>query len=140
MRWPRWVAIGLSLLGLVMVAGSGWLLIACRTGPHTLRNFIGLGAVAAATAVLGLVVSLRVPRNVVGALLTWVGVTALFLASRDVYFSAVVSDPGRLPLDSRVVAWFDESGWWLFVAVGLLLLYFPDGRLASPRWRVLPPA
>ncbi|WP_432881071.1 sensor histidine kinase [Kribbella sp. CA-245084] len=139
MRWPRWVALGLSLLVLAMVVGSSWLLIAYRTGPHTLRNYIGLGGVATATAVLGLVISLRVPRNAVGALLTWVGATAVFLASRDVYFSAVVSDPGRLPLDSRVVAWFDESGWWLFVAVGLLLLYFPNGRLPGPRWRVLPP-
>ncbi|RZU18998.1 histidine kinase/DNA gyrase B/HSP90-like ATPase [Kribbella rubisoli] len=139
MRWPRWVALGLSLFVLAMVVGSSWLLIAYRTGPHTLRNYVGLGGVATATAVLGLVISLRVPRNAVGALLTWVGATAVFLASRDVYFSVVVSDPGRLPLNSRVVAWFDESGWWLFVAVGLLLLYFPDGRLPGPRWRVLPP-
>ncbi|WP_329002851.1 histidine kinase [Kribbella sp. NBC_00709] len=139
MRWPRWVALGLSLFVLAMVVGSSWLLIAYRTGPHTLRNYVGLGGVAAATAVLGLVISLRVPRNAVGALLTWVGATAVFLASRDVYFSAVVSDSGRLPLDSRAVAWFDESGWWLFAGVGLLLLYFPDGRLPSRRWRVLPP-
>ncbi|MEV4260436.1 histidine kinase [Kribbella sp. NPDC049584] len=139
MRWPRWVALGLSLLVLAMVVGSSWLLIVYRTGPHTLRNYVGLGGVATATAVLGLVISVRVPRNAVGALLTWVGATAVFLASRDVYFSAVVGDPGRLPLDSRVVAWFDESGWWLFVAVGLLLLYLPDGRLPGRRWRVLPP-
>jgi signal transduction histidine kinase len=140
MRWPRWVALGTFLPVLVMVAGSSWLLVSDRTGPHTARNFTGLGLVAVGIAVLGLVISRREPRNPVGALLAWAGATAVFLASRDVYFSVVTSDPGKLPLDSRVVAWFDESGWWLFVAVALLLLYFPDGRLPSRRWRSLPPA
>ncbi|MEV5966193.1 histidine kinase [Kribbella sp. NPDC051952] len=140
MRWPRWISLGLSLLVLAMVVGSSWLLIAYRHGPHTVRNFAALVAVAAAITLLGLVISLRERRNPVGALLSWIGASAVFLTARDVYFSVVVSDPGQVPLDSRVVAWFDESGWWLFVAVALLLLYFPDGRLPSRRWRLLPPA
>jgi len=32
----------------------------------------------------------------------------------------------------------EESGWWLFVAVPLVLLFFPDGRLPGRRWRFLP--
>jgi hypothetical protein len=139
MRWPRWVALGTFLLVLVMVAGSSWLLIAYRTGPHTLRNFIGLAAIGTAIALLGLAVSRREPANPVGAILGWMGATALFLTARDVYYNAVVHDPGRLPLDSRVVAWLEESGWWLLVAVAFLLLYFPNGQLVSRRWRAIPP-
>ena len=140
MRWPRWFALGAFLLALAMLAGTVWLLVGYRTGAHTARNFAGLGAVALSITGLGLVISRREARNPVGALLAWAGVTAMFLAGRDVYFSVVVSDPGKVPLDSRVVAWFDESGWWLFVAVALVLLYFPDGRLPGRRWRAVPVA
>src|SRR5882757_7562917 len=110
MRWPRWLAFGAFLLALAMLAGTVGLLVSYRTGAHTARNFAGLGAVALSITVLGLVISRRERRNPVGALLAWAGATAMFLAGRDVYFSVVVSDPGKVPLDSRVVAWFDESG------------------------------
>jgi signal transduction histidine kinase len=140
MRWPRWVALGTFLLALTLVAGSSWLLFAYRTGPHTLRNFIGLAVIGAAIAALGVAVARRQPANPVGAILGWIGVIAVFLAARDVYYNAVVHEPGRLPLDSRVVAWLGESGWWLLVAVAFLLLYFPTGQLVSRRWRPLPPA
>jgi len=140
MRWPRWGALGTFLIVVAMVAGSSWLLIAYRTGPHTLRNFVGLAAIGTAIAVLGLAVSRREPANPVGAILGWIGAIALFLTARDVYYNAVVHNPGRLPLDSRVVAWLEESGWWLLVAVAFLLIYFPTGRLVSRRWRPVPPA
>ncbi|GAB2673533.1 sensor histidine kinase [Kribbella swartbergensis] len=130
MRWPRWVALGTFLLVLVMVAGSSWLLIAYRTGPHTLRNFLGLAAIGIVVTLLGLVVSRR--EGVVGALLGWIGAITVFLAARGVYYNA-----DGVPLDTRVVAWLDESGWWLLAAISLLLLYFPNGRAF---WRPIAPA
>ncbi|TCC16533.1 two-component sensor histidine kinase [Kribbella speibonae] len=140
MRWPRWVALGTFLLVLMLVAGSSWLLVAYRTGPHTLRNFIALAAIGTAIAALGLAVTRRQPANPVGAILGWIGAIAVFLTARDVYYNAVAHDPGRLPLDSRVVAWLEETGWWLLAAVAFLLLYFPTGHLVSRRWRPVPPA
>ncbi|WP_433161635.1 sensor histidine kinase [Kribbella sp. CA-247076] len=129
MRWPRWLALGTFLLVLVMLAGGSWLLIAYGTGPHTLRNFLGLAVIGTAVAVLGLVVSRR--EAVVGAILTWIGAIVVSLTARDVYYSA-----DGVPLDDRVVAWLEESGWWLLAAISLLLLYFPNGRAL---WRPLPP-
>ena len=33
-----------------------------------------------------------------------------------------------------------ENAWWVLADFGLLLLYFPDGRLPSRRWPCVPPA
>lgn len=100
------------------------------TGPHTLRNFIGIAAIGTAVSLLGLVVSRR--EAVVGALLGWIGAITVFLAARDVYYNAE-----GVTVDSRVVRALEESGWWLLAAISLLLLYFPNGRAF---WRPLPPA
>ncbi|GAA0621792.1 two-component sensor histidine kinase [Kribbella sandramycini] len=83
----------------------------------------GLAVIGTAIAVLGLVVWRKVPRNVVGLLLVWVGAVVVFVAARDVF----------LPSNQ----FFEEGAWWLVVAVALLLLFFPDGRLPSPRWRAV---
>ncbi|WP_020391377.1 sensor histidine kinase [Kribbella catacumbae] len=132
MRWPRWATLGTCLLVLAMLAGSGWLLLTYSVGQHTVRNFVALGSVGTAIALLGLIISRKV--NLVGLLFTWVGAVTMFLAARDVYYAVVVADPGKLPLDSRVVAFLDESGWWLAIAVALVLLHFPDGQVPSRRW------
>ena len=139
MRWPRRGLLGAFLLVVVaMPVGSVWLLLTHPLGPHTARNYLALGTISAAITVLGLLIAVRVRGNLVGPLLAWAGACAMFLAARDVYYAVTVADPGGLPLDSRVVAALDESGWWLFVAVALVLLHFPDGRLPGRRWCVVP--
>jgi len=136
MRWPRWATLGTFLLALAMLAGGGWLLLTHSAGQHTVRNFLALGSVGTAIALLGVVISRKV--SLVGLLLAWVGAVTTFLAGREVYYAVAVADPGSLPLDSRVVAFLDESGWWLFIAVALVLLHFPNGRLPSKRWQPVP--
>src|SRR5690349_4575086 len=122
MRWPWALAVGTCLLVATMLVGGGWLLLAADAPAGTV---VPLGVLAAGLAVLGLLVARREP--VVGVLLSVIGALVAFLAVRSAYYDVVAAEPGRLPLDSRVVAWLDESGWWLAVAVALLLLYFPDG-------------
>ena len=140
MRWPRLVSVGILALVVAMVGGCVWLLVDHHPGRGTAVAFAGLGAVGVFTTVLGAVVAWRVPDNPVGVLLTWAGGMVVFFSALDVYYTCAVRDPGALPLDNRVVAVLNESAWWLFVAVALLLLYFPDGRLPSARWRFVPPA
>ncbi|MFI6096434.1 sensor histidine kinase [Lentzea sp. NPDC051213] len=139
MRWPRSVGLGLLGLAVVLAAGGGWLLVRMRTGGDLAGAFTGFAALGLAMAGLGVVIAFRVGANPVGALLTWTGSIVVFLAARDVYYRSWLDDPASVPLDSRVVAVFNESGWWLLAAVALLLLYFPDGTLPGRRWSVLPP-
>ncbi|MEV8375288.1 histidine kinase [Kribbella sp. NPDC056861] len=138
MRRQRGATLCAFLLAVAMAAGSGWLLLSYSVGQHTVRNFATLGTAGTAIAVLGLVISRKVPGNLIGLLLTWAGAITTYLATRYVYYAVVVADPGKLPLDNRVVALLDESGWWLFIAVALVLLHFPDGRVPSKRWRLIP--
>jgi signal transduction histidine kinase len=95
-----------------------------------LIGFAGMG-------VIGLLVSLRRPRNAVGwifsALGAWIGVLA-FAEGYSRY--ALVTHPGALP-GGIYVGWFYQWAWfpWLFCLLTLPFLVFPDGRLPSRRWR-----
>lgn len=120
----------------MLTAGGAWLLV--RT-PGQALAFAGLAALGLAMAALGVTIAFRVRGNPVGPLLAWVGAIVVFLAARDVYYRTWLADPASVPLDTRVVALLNESGWWLLAAVALLLLHFPDGALPGGRWRVLPP-
>ena len=79
------------------------------------------------------------PSSRIGWLCCSVGllVGPAFLA-QDYAWSALVDRPGSLP-GGPAMAWLGQ--WPVVVAYGLvvtfLLLLFPDGRLVSPRWRVV---
>jgi two-component system, NarL family, sensor kinase len=104
---------------------------------------------------LGRMVLSRRPRHTGGLLLTVIGafssahVAAIALADARLLAAGMPYAGGRfepfvpadLPLDAALPAWFST---WLWIpaagmAVTLLLLVFPDGRLPGPRWRWVPP-
>jgi signal transduction histidine kinase len=123
----------------VLLATAG-VLTALAPSAGALAN-LGLGLAAApASAVLGLIIARRQPRNVVGMLLTLVGLTVSVTVLRSVtwwYLSEV--RPQALQDLDWLVALTDQIAAWVFVSIALLLLYFPDGRLPGPRWRWIPP-
>jgi signal transduction histidine kinase len=97
------------------------------------------GIAAAEWAALGLVVARRDRGDVVGALVALVGVGVAFTATREIAWRVLAHHPETLASLDWLVAVLAESSVWLFAALALVLLYFPDGRLPSDRWHAVPP-
>jgi hypothetical protein len=92
--------------------------------------------IIAIVGAVGLVVARRQPSNPIGWMLL---VASLFFAAYAVAVLYVVLDynrhGGRLPLGRAALA--AEPAWVPgFVLLGLAVALFPDGRLASRRWRI----
>ena len=105
-----------------------------------LADFFGVALLAILTLLVyvgvGLLLTLRLPRHLIGWLLLGVGTfLQLSVAATAYSWAAFVRAPGTLPLGD--VALFVRSGWIL--AVGCLFLavmLFPTGRPPSRKWRV----
>ncbi|MFL6173769.1 MAG: hypothetical protein ACJ716_12840 [Marmoricola sp.] len=87
-------------------------------------------------AVVGALITSRQHGNVVGWLLTAVGLLfSVVVASSSVALWALTTGS----LDRQLAVWIDVGGNCWVIALGLigtqLLLRLPDGRLPSPRWR-----
>jgi hypothetical protein len=128
------------LLGLCLLAGG----LQAATVSLTLDQWRGLSLPdrVASLAFVGIVlpvvgfgalIVLRRPSNQVGRLLLATGLAVGTSGLAQTYAKADPSLPGV-----RLAAWISN---WLWVSLGLLvvllLLVYPNGRLPSPRWRVL---
>ena len=126
------------------LAGAAAALAAVATVAHALvspapeagvAQAVVLGTPVLASAVAGLVIATRAPGNRVGGLLLVSACAlALYGAALHVGGQGLASAPDA-PLTAWAALWV-HSGWPTFYAglIGLAFL-FPDGRLASPRWR-----
>src|SRR5215217_9344347 len=128
--WLAWSLCGLTLI-----------LVACVVAFEALYRVslsgLSLLVFVVPSALVGAVVASRQPRNPVGWFLV---VSATCWAVNEVTgryaVYGLVIEPGSLPL-ARLMAW--PSTWMgvsaLMLIILFLPLYFPDGRLLSPRWR-----
>jgi hypothetical protein len=103
-------------------------------------GFRGFGAIFVLSfGGVGAVVASRRPSNPLGWLFCWMGLAnAVQLLGQQYEVYGIVAHPGSLP-GAIYGAWL-LSWLWLPGTVGvlpLLLLFFPDGRLQSTRWRAL---
>ena len=92
--------------------------------------------IAVSSAVLGVLVRVRRPGNLVGWLLLANGLTlaSLSLAWPYAYYGGV-GHPGSLPGPGWAALWA-EIGWpGLYVWLMAIAFVFPDSRLPSQRWR-----
>jgi signal transduction histidine kinase len=100
--------------------------------------WINLVVSALALSTVGALVASRRPENPIGWLLLSSGLLYAVMVSVGEYGAyALLTERGALP-GGVLAAWL---GSWLYVLGGNLVLYsflfFPDGRLPSPRWHVV---
>src|ERR687898_409547 len=128
--WLAWTLCGLALA-----------LIACVVAFEALFRVslwsLTLLVLVVSSALVGAVVASRQPRNPVGWFLVISGTCwAVNEATGRYAVYGLVIEPGSLPL-ARLMAW--PSTWMWVPGIALIILflplYFPDGRLLSPRWR-----
>jgi hypothetical protein len=123
-----------SLCAGCVVGGGGVVVLQLLNGTSDL-GWAPLPALLA-FAVVGALVAARQPQNSVGWLLLAVAVCmTVRLVGESYAIYALITAPGSLP-GGLYGAWVQWS-WFGVVAIlaGFLPLYFPTGRLLSPRWR-----
>jgi two-component system NarL family sensor kinase len=131
-----WALAGLA----VTVVGLGLVLAAANGAPPSLVDeSLTLIPLAIGFPLVGAMVASHQPGNAVAWVYLGGGLgagLALFAYGYAQY--ALVTEPGALPA-GRAMAWV--SSWvWLTGGTPILtfgLLLFPDGRLPSPRWRLV---
>lgn len=89
-----------------------------------------------AFAVVGSIIASRHPGTPIGWLALAVGIGGLGPLFPNGYATYTTStNPGALPFGA-FSAWVEEWSWVVWVGpAGIFILLFPDGRLASHRWR-----
>jgi signal transduction histidine kinase len=137
MRWPWPVALAGSVVTVALVVAAP-AFAALEPSWSTVGWAVVGGAAALLCAGLGALVARRVRDNPVGPLLVGVGAGVALTATREAGFYALADHEQTAVRLNWLVALLAESSSWLFAALGLLLLYFPDGSLPSRRWRVVP--
>ena len=130
---PRHVAVATTVLTCAVLIGAGLLAAATPTAAGAL--ILGAGLVISATAAVVAVAIARRTDNATGAYLSLLGLTAALTAATDLGARFLAARPAAAERWLGVIAVMSEVGWWVLVAVALLLLHFPDGRLPSARWR-----
>jgi hypothetical protein len=138
-RASRAVAAVLALLAVAMEAGAVVLHLLNRTTPD-LRppdfNEVSIQILVVTFSGIGWLIASRRRDNRIG----WMFLAAGFFYGLTAFSGSyathgLVADPGSLPL-ADVLAWLSGLTWVpALTLLILLLLFFPDGRLPSRRWR-----
>ncbi|HEY2957753.1 MAG TPA: hypothetical protein VGM21_06030 [Actinomycetota bacterium] len=135
MRTRTAARLAWSLCAGCLVGGGAVVVLQVLNRPAGL-GFAPVLAALLAFAVVGGLVASRQPRNPVGWLLLVVGLCITVRMVGEGYARhALVTAPGSLP-GGLFAAWVQWTWFGVVAVLAILLpLYFPTGRLPSPRWR-----
>jgi hypothetical protein len=141
MRSRTWLAWLLFLATVGCLAG-GLVVTLAVTRPLTskvLTDGAGNAVGWLLFAIVGLVLTLRRPANPIGWLYAAAALVWTAYIPWDPWVDQLQRSGHPLPVVARVVALAGDTFWavGLTLAVTLPLLLLPDGRLRSPRWRVV---
>ncbi len=129
-----------SLVGLTLVVLAATLVfVGLNSGEMTGGRILLYAAAALAVigyAVIGGLIALRVPGNVIGWLLCLVGLTvAASMFSEQYSLFGLATSPGSVPAVKYVGALAGGLTVLAVIQLVVLVLVFPDGHLLSRRWR-----
>ncbi|MEU1779477.1 histidine kinase [Streptomyces abikoensis] len=133
MSWPRGLASVTALLtAVVVVACCGLTAAAPEVSAGLVFGLVSAVVAGTLSTALGLFVAHRRPGNLVGFLLTLIGLVPPLETFLDIYGEVSLSRP--MPGDEAVHQL--AAGLWIlwYVPVLLLMLYFPGGRLPPGRF------
>ena len=136
------LAIGTAgLVALSTAVGTAALAIANRSAIHSLDDAQPIHILLPVSfGLIGVLITSRVHRNVIGWLFLAVAIaTGLPGLAAEYTLQAFVVQPGSLP-GGVWAAWLTNWVTGLVYPAGLvafLMLLFPNGRLISPRWRIV---
>ena len=135
MTWARSLAGTVTAVAALLIAGTVGLLLLLPFELAATRYFGVSIVLGLPSLMLGWVLLRKESRNLVGPILCLLGLLPLMLAFTDTYTAVVTAQPGLLPVSDLLVT-LNQGYWmWLYVPPALLMLYFPNGRLPSRRWR-----
>ncbi len=133
---PRQVlagAVALAIIGCLPVVRA--LEILGDLEPASLAEDVAFGVMVLASVLVGWMLAHRRPDNVIGWLLLANGFILVLSGMVDAY-PAYAHDAGAP--GARVVANWSTHGWPLLFAPTVAIAFvLPDGRLPSPRWRIV---
>jgi len=135
----RWVAGALSVVSFVLAVAGSWLDFIGDPFSSDLDYGVGFFAVFLVFTLVGALIAFRRSENAVGWFLIVEGLLWQLAGVLAAYANySLFVEPGSLPGGS-LAAWVLNWVWIPTLGiVPFLFLLFPDGRLPSGRWRLIP--
>jgi signal transduction histidine kinase len=136
--WLAWATVAIAFaLGLGGAIGSR--LWGDEDLGHTVLYDLAWWVIATSWAIVGALIASRQPRNPIGWIFCGLTLFVALTAPAEAYEERFYAGEGGSQAVAELAAWFANWTWIPAVLVPLVYvpLYFPNGRLLSPRWRLV---